>query len=180
MIKVKEMTAEWVAARCDEDGDCLLWKYAATGSNQPRYSIKGPMGKTTSVQLRRVVWERETGKPIPKGKVVTVNCGCSLCLNFDHMELITKAEVIRLVWQRPDSKARKSLAATKSMRCRGKLDMEKARYIRSSDKTLRELADELGVSTSLVGAVRQGLRWRETAANPFAGLFASNDSRKAA
>jgi hypothetical protein len=167
--KVSEMTAEWVAERCEEDGDCLMWACASSATQQPRYSIKGPAGKTTSVQMRRVVWERERA-PIPVGKMVTTTCGSPLCLNHEHMALTTKAAVIKKVWARPDAKVKKFLASIRSRATRGKLDMEKARYIRASNKTLKELAEEFGVSTSLVGGVRQGLRWREAIGNPFAGL----------
>jgi hypothetical protein len=121
--------------------------------------------------MRRVVWERVRG-PIPAGKVVTVTCGCDRCLNQKHMTLTTKSDVLRATMKRPDVAIRKALAVTKKRRSLGKLDMDKARYIRASDKTLQVVADELGISATMACRVRRNESWRELVADPFSGLGA--------
>jgi hypothetical protein len=54
----------------------------------------------------------------------------------------------------------------------GKLDMAKAREIRSSSETGRALAARFGVSAQLISLVRLGKSWAEP--SPFAGLGARN------
>ena len=59
---------------------------------------------------------------------------------------------------------------------KAKLDIEKARHIRNSDKTEVELAKEFGVCQSLINRVKRGVSWGEgtVKGNIFSGLIASN------
>jgi hypothetical protein len=69
-------------------------------------------------------------------------------------------------------KAKKSASSSRTNQAKfGKLSMEKARYIRGSDKRGIDLAQELGVSRDLVSKVRTYRAWKEQF-NPFAGLMA--------
>jgi len=161
----------WVKARCKPEGNCLVWQLAVSVGH-PRYCFRQPDGTRAAKQMRRVVWELRNG-PIPQGMFVAVNCGCTACLRPTHLELVDKSEVVRRAWAQPETARRKFLAGVRANREKlGKLDMDKARYIRSSDKTLQALAGELSVSVALVSMVRRGLRWREVVANPFSGLGA--------
>lgn len=158
---------EWIAARCEEDGDCLLWKLQVSDSKRPIYKPLQPDGRKPSIQVARKVWERKHG-PIPPGMLITVSCGNPRCL--EHLEMITTAERNSRQWRAQDNRARKTRAVTATGRKRAKLDMEKARYIRASDATIKEVAQELGVSFQLVSRVRRGVAWKD--ANPFGGLGA--------
>jgi hypothetical protein len=165
---VKTFSMEWIRLRCrrDEDTGCLLWRQGVNPSNAPVASCRQEDGRKPTFQLRRVVWETRNG-PIPDGKVVAVTCGHARCLM--HLELITKAEVISREWKKTSARAKLTAGATRTGRARGKLDMEKARAIRSSNDTLEVEAAKHGVSITLVSLVRRGERWVEPA-NPFAGL----------
>jgi hypothetical protein len=178
---MKQFGAEWAKERSREDADCLIWRMACNPGGQPKYSSKREDGGTKTIQVRRTVWEDAKGK-IPAGLLVTMTCGNVKCVNPDHMKLATKSEVVAKVARNPVTQARRFLAGVNATRDKlGKLDMEKARYIRASDRTLEVLARELGVSISLVSRVRRGTSWREVSApNPFAGLFSANDSRRKA
>lgn len=161
---------DWIRLRCreDEDTGCLLWRQAVNHSGSPVAAKVLTDGKKTTVQLRRQVWEHRHG-PVPEGMLVTFSCKHARCLH--HLELVTKAEVIRRKWTKTDARAKQIAGMTKAGRERSALDMEKAREIRNSDETLKKIAARLGISVSLASLVRRGVRWKEPA-NPFAGLGA--------
>lgn len=175
---VARITPEWLLARCTEDGDCWLWNHARGEAGCPKYGTRVE-GEAVNVHLRRPVWQMANpGKSIGN-RMVSPSCGNPTCLNPDHLVLRTKGQVLREMMARPDVRARRSVASMRHRNRNAKLDMEKARYIRSSDKTLVQLGAELGVSLETVSRVRRGVAWQE-GANPFAGLLASNDSARRA
>jgi hypothetical protein len=167
---VKELirSAEWVYARCLEDCDCILWQGAVDLGGRPRVTIR-VNSKAVTHQPRRMVWESAKG-PIPPKRYVTITCDNPLCVNADHLALITKAQVISRTAQKPDVQKRRVLAGLKR-RESSRLDIETARYIRASDKSGAQLARELALPPTTVSAIRLHKRWRETS-NPFAGLMA--------
>lgn len=78
-----------VLERC-EIGDCWVWQGAATVHG---YGHVGFAGKVHRVH--RLVWQELVG-PIPQGLVVDHLCRDKLCVNPDHMEIVTqKANVQR-------------------------------------------------------------------------------------
>lgn len=160
------MDLPWILARCKEDGDCVLWRLGTKDNGRPVYKPLLPDGRRPSIQVARVMWELTRG-PIAPGLCVTFTCGNPRCLH--HLEAVTKGEIISRMWRRPDNKARRTSAVTKTARQRGKLDMEKARYIRASRSTLKEIAQELGICWQLASRVRRGEAWKEP--NPYAQLM---------
>lgn len=165
-----------IMERCEEDGDCLLWTSSEI-NGFPRFTVRDERGART-IQPRRVMWEQAKG-PIPKGLVVTVTCGNSMCLNHQHMELITKGEVISRTAKKPDVNRRRHLAGL-VRRKDSNMTLELARYIRSSSATGADLSRELGIPPTTISAIRLNKRWREVIGNPFAALFtglAANDSK---
>lgn len=162
-------TEAWLAERTTDDAGCQIWNLQINRYKAPITRTSASDGPRKMLQVRRVVWEMRNG-PIPDGLMVTVSCGNPRCVKC--LELVTFSEVNRRTWQRPDIRARRVEAFTRSSRAlRAKLDMEKARYIRATDKTLVEVAAELGISVNLASNVRRGVAWREEG-NPFAGLGA--------
>lgn len=153
-------TIEKILARCSEDADCMIWRGCRGKTNQP---------KTGNGSVRRIAWRLVHGE-IPAKRLVTVTCGHSMCLNPEHLALTTKSAVIRKVLSRLDVKVRKTASSRKSVRAAvGKITMDIARTIRSSDRPGAEWARELGVSESLVSLVKRGKTWKEPA-NMWAGL----------
>lgn len=159
-----------VHARCEECGDCLRWKGATNGKGHPKVAWTDDRGRT-HISARRVVWSAVNG-PIPKGKLVTVSCQTPDCLNPEHLVLTTKKaaatqgnanSVVRL-------KRQASSAATNRAKL-GKITIEIAREIRSSERSGVDWARELNCSPSLVSHVRRNLSWVEHA-SPFNGLGA--------
>ena len=162
-------STSWIRlrCRCDQDTGCLLWQQGVNQSGAPVASHLAPDGRKPTFQLRRVVWQNRHGE-IPPGMLVTVSCGHPRCLM--HLELVTKSEVVRRRWAKPDGRAKLTAAATRASRARAKVDMDTAREVRASPETLEQVAARLGISIATASLIRRGERWKERS-NPFAGLM---------
>lgn len=155
-------TYEDIKANCTDDGGCLIWQGQTNGSGYPKF---GRMG------VRRRAYELACG-PLERSDLVTVTCGCSLCLEKTHLKKTNKAEVSSISNSRPATQLKRSASLAKANRPRlGKINMEIAQAIRASDKSGLDLAAELNVSPSLISNVRLNKSWRDYS-NPFAGLGA--------
>lgn len=167
MKEEKELPAALQALkdRCDEIGDCWIWTGSDNGSGHPKVRVAG-----ISRSARRFVWEIVNGA-IPLAKMVTPSCKDRACLNPDHLVLTDKSKV-SLAAVCPTMTLKKSAASARTNRAKfGKITMDIARQIRTSDKTGRDWAKELGVSVSLVSLVRQNKSWVEHSSH-WAGLMA--------
>lgn len=152
-----------IQSRCTECGECHLWTGATNAKNHPKLAHRS---------ARRVVWEEAKGAKLSASQLITVTCGSSLCLNIEHLKLTSKSEVARKSNARQAVKLKRSAASARTNQAKfGKLDMDKARYIRASEKTGIVLAAEFNVSPDLISKVRNFRAWKEYA-NPFAGLMA--------
>lgn len=161
---------DWIRlrCRCDEDTDCMLWNQMVSKHGAPITTFLLPDGRKPTQQLRRVVWQHRNG-PIPDGLYVTYSCKHSRCLR--HLELVSRSELNRRMWSKPDMRARMVAASTKASRANAKVDEEIARQIRNSSDSMGVEAQRYGISQSLVAMIRRGERWRDET-NPFARLLA--------
>lgn len=169
---VNRISPEWLADRCEEDGDCLVWKLATNGSSQPTYTFK-VKGKSHGRQMRRIVWEMMNG-PVDwaKGrKVVSMTCENPCCLNHEHMKLSTRRAVITKTARSPDVRRRVMVAAAAYRRSIAKITMDQAQYVRECGKTLKQVSGELGISIAWASKIRRGEAWRDLRASPFSGLL---------
>lgn len=98
-------------------------------------------GRDTRIGAHRLAYIRAFG-PVPRGLHVHHKCDVPVCVNPDHLEVLTPAENIRKQGQT-------------------KLSPDLVRMIRTSDLSNRELADQLGVTSSLIWAVRAGRLWAD-------------------
>jgi hypothetical protein len=161
------ITEEWLAERCHDDGGCQVWDRRVDRHGAPVATTPMVDGQRNLFRVRRSVWELRKG-PIPDGLYVVNFCGNSRCVRC--LQVATFSDVNSQTWARPDTRARRIKAMKQGARAsRGKLDMDKARYIRGTNKTLEQVAEELGISIQLASTVRRGLTWQEEC-NPFAGL----------
>lgn len=154
---------EHVRQRCHitEEG-CWLFRGALNASGHPAF--KGGSG-------RRQVWQAAKGS-LQRNLLVTPKCLNPSCLCPDHLVLTTKSVVSTKANQSIAIRSMKAMTSARYARSKGKLTMEKARAIRASSATCKELGEEYGVHFSLISAVRVGKVWRETLVNPFSGLGA--------
>lgn len=147
-------------ARCTECGDCLLWNGCVSPEGFPKVGSKS---------LRKEVWERQKGT-VPRGMYVVNACGANLCIA--HLKLESHAKVFKKAVSRPDIHARRILATQRARQAQSVImTMEKARELRASTGTQREIAEKFGVSQSLAHRIIKNTAWSEIGVNPFAGLI---------
>lgn len=86
-----EKLADRIFARADDDGDCLVWTGA---KNRPDgYGVIGWRvgGKQYRAYVHRLVYEGFNGA-IPADHEIHHCCGNRLCVNPDHLEVVTDRE----------------------------------------------------------------------------------------
>lgn len=155
-----------VRQHIEEIGDCWEWT-GAMQSNAPTPMINY---QRKSQPVRRLI-AQHMGKVIT-GKLVTCKCRNELCVNPDHLLVVTRKRLQEMV-----SKERKYTSNPVRMRklaakarAHGKLTTELAAEIREADGSQREIAARYGVSQSTVSVIKRGVTWRDYS-NPFAQLI---------
>lgn len=171
-----EYIAKQILAKCEpaEGRECLDWTGRIyNGSPQffavPR-SIKPPRQLSEDqarrrrkaskyVMCRRIVFEYLRG-PL-EGKSPVMKCRNALCLNHNHMVLMTTQQVAQLAssegrFSTPERRA----AITAAKRRDGKLNPEKAADIRAC-ATAAEAAIKHGIHKSMAARIRRGEAWAE-------------------
>lgn len=150
----------------EEIGDCWEWT-GAMQSNAPTPVINY---NRKAQPVRRALAEA-MGKPITN-KLVTCKCRNELCVNPDHLLVVTRKRLQEMV-----SKERKYTSNPVRMRKlaekareHSKLTTELAAQIREADGSQREIAARYGVSQSTVSVIKRGVTWRDYS-NPFAQLI---------
>lgn len=73
--------------------DCILWHGKPNQSGYGRVQVKID-NKWITKYVHRVKWEEANG-PIPEGLTVDHLCFVPLCINTEHMELVTLSENLR-------------------------------------------------------------------------------------
>lgn len=85
-----QRTAQQILDRCTPAGECLIWTGAKSREGYGRLRFKLKVQPT-----HRVIYELSVG-PIPDGLTIdhVTDRGCTsrLCMNVEHMELVTLAE----------------------------------------------------------------------------------------
>ena len=132
----------WRNVAVGADNTCWLWLGPKVGG----YGIHLEAGKRR--RAHRVAWELTYG-PVPAGQVVAHFCGNAACCNPDHMFTGTPGDVA-------------GRGASRG-RCRTKLRKEQVvdirRRYRGGGVTLAALAEEFGVSPSVLSRIIRGKRW---------------------
>jgi len=157
---------ERVRGHIEEIGDCWEWT-GATQSNAPTPTMnyKGRVGA-----VRRFLAEAQ-GKAI-KGKLVTCKCRNELCVNPDHLLVVTRKRLQEMVSKERNytsNPVRMKKLADKA-REKSKLNPELAAEIRNADGTQRAIAAQYGVTQATVSVIKRGKTWRDYF-NPFIQLI---------
>jgi len=76
--------------KIDRSGPCPVWTAAKNSPNG--YGVFGYEGR--QVYAHRWIYEQERG-PIPEGMTIDHLCRNKLCMNPDHMEVVTRSENTR-------------------------------------------------------------------------------------
>jgi hypothetical protein len=183
-VLTPEQIIHTIHARCDEVGDCWIWKGAMTGGGKtPNMHHPNRRGES-AISVREVVLEA-LGKPRLTSKLWASNtCNEVHCVCPEHAAWRTRGGKLGElgaagVWSRVELTMMKAAIS----QAKGVLNWDKVRDIRSRDAeiTHKALASEFGVDPKTIRGVRQYLTWVEYGANPFSGLIAANEaSRKRA
>lgn len=157
-----------IRGRCDEIGDCWIWKGATGGRSE--LPCMHYNGKTQYV--RRVVYEITHGQAVGK-RVVSPACENSLCVSPACAEAMARKTALQRAGKRGAySGHSKIMASTKTQRAKSRYSDDLIAMIRTSDAGPLQLSRETGMSLSYVKAIRSG-KFRREYANPFCGLFTS-------
>lgn len=149
-----------------EVGDCWEWQGALQwNSPVPVLNYNGKVGP-----VRRHIAE-ELGLPL-QGKLATCNCGNQLCVNPEHVVMITRKRLQQRIakdLRRAVNPVRMKKLSDRA-RAAGKLTLEQAQAIREAEGKQREIAARFGVTQATVSAIKRGKTWRDYS-NPFAQLI---------
>lgn len=168
-VRPAEDIGREILLRCkDAGGDCLTWEGAHTPQGHPlvRYG--------DNVQrVDKVLWTVVHGKTLKDGYTLMRTCETPGCCNHDHHKQATRSESMTAAFKASGfggaAHGRKVSAATRAKV--GVLTPEQVALARTSTKTGKALALELGCTPSVVSAARRHETYRDYS-NPFAGLGA--------
>lgn len=162
-------TLDHLRDRCfvDVDTGCWHWRLSFH-QGSPRVHAILPSGEKIILRGRRAGLVLQRGADLPAGQMgyARLICTTADCVNPAHAQSGTREQhgaYMRASGRAAPSQA-KLIAATANSRKRAcvKLDMEKARAIRSSDKSTRALAREHNVPQSHIQNIKVGRAWRES------------------
>lgn len=133
----------------DENG-CWIWQ---RGLSKGGYGLTG-----TGADAHRKMYEDQVG-PIPQGMELDHLCRVRACVNPQHLEPVAPRENTRRGAGLGGLLEEVSRRA--SYRRARKLTPEQVHIIRSSERSVRNLAQQLGVSHETVRAVRNRTHYKE-------------------
>lgn len=179
-----EQIIQLVRDRCDEVGDCWLWKAALTGGGKTP-NMRHPNRRNEPAVSTRVVVLEALGNERPSPDHWASNtCNENHCCSPEHAAWRTRTDKLRDLgregkWSTVELSMKKAVI----FQAYSPLDWDKVRDIRSrpSEQTNKALAKEFSVDPNTIRRVRRHESWVEYRANPFAGLFtslAANDSTR--
>ncbi len=172
-------TLKDVKDRCVIDGGHWLWTGAVSAGLPNVYApdyTRDPKGVMVSQRGARAIWHLTSRKPVPDGYRVFRSCDEPMCVNPANVECIACQEWGRQVADsgRWKNNMARIIANRRTGQKRSKLSHEKVHLILASDKSGRQLAEELGSSRSSISRVRAG---HPVAFTPIAGIFAGLGAR---
>jgi hypothetical protein len=160
-------TLDSILARTDEVGDCLEWQ-GIMGNNTPQIRIARKLH-----MVRRVIRDM-LGNPAAKGSYLAPSCGNPKCVKPEHIIERTRAQHMKRIAGMIDHNHPIRIAKLQRHAAhRRALGIEGEAIVRTDPRPAQAVADELGVSKSLVNRIRRGDGYRQVDAssNPFAGLM---------
>lgn len=141
-----------------QDHQCWNWTGATRGNMNYGLLMEWRDNKRVARIAHRLAWEFCFG-PIPKGMLVRHMCHNPACCNPSHLLLGSHKDNFQ---DKINAKREKDSVMLKGENNRNaKLTASQVAKIKSShDKTIYQLADEYGVSKSLISAIRNGKVWQ--------------------
>lgn len=163
----KVYTLETLLARTVEVGDCMEWTgYSRNGSPQVKLD-----GRMTTVRRAILILK---GTPAHPNEMLSTRCGNPQCVNPDHIiERSIKQHMTHMGRQINHQHPLRIAKLQKAAAARRIIDDEKVLQILNDPRRAQDVADDLGVSKSLVTKIRRGKSYKQinAAVNPWAGLM---------
>lgn len=149
-----------------EVGDCWEWQ----GALQWNSPVPVMNYRRKVKPVRRHIAEH-LGLPT-EGKLATCNCGNQMCVNPDHVVMVTRKKLQQRIAKdlRHAANPVRMKKLSDKARAIGKLTLEQALEIREAEGKQREIAARYGVTQATVSAIKRGVTWRDYS-NPFAQLI---------
>lgn len=150
-----------------EVGECWEWQGALqSNAPVPTMNFNGKVGP-----VRRHIAEH-LGLAV-EGKLATCSCGNQLCVNPEHVIVITRKRLQQRIakdQRRAVNPVRMKKLSDRARATQAKLTLEQAQAIREAEGTQRDIAARFGVTQATVSAIKRGKTWRDYS-NPFAQLI---------
>ena len=158
---------ELLEKNSEEVGDCWEW----TGALQVRSPTPVMRFQQQTNQVRRFIAQAK-GRQLDGDRLVTCKCRNELCVNPEHVVVITRKRLQELLAKEHKHQAnpvRMKKLADKA-RSKSKLNPELVEEIRNAEGPQREIAKRYGITQAAVSSIKRGRTWKDYT-NPFAGLF---------
>lgn len=159
-------TMERLLAKCDEEGECLIWKGSRGNRGEPilRYS------KNKSCNLREVV-AHLAGKPQAGHKGVwTAKCETPGCVAPAHLVCRTRGQHMEKRYQALPEAVRRLQSIAKARSQARKVPIEDIPLIKASTEPTSVLMERYGCSKELINKYRREQHVTSTA-SPWTGLL---------
>ena len=151
----------------EEVGDC--WEWTGALQNNSPTPVMRYAGRVNAV--RRFIATAK-GRQLDGDRLVTCKCRNELCVNPDHVVVVTRNRLQELIAQERQYQTNpvcmKKLA--EKARLRSKLTPEQVEEIRNAEEPQRAIAARYGITQGAVSSIKRGRTWKDYG-NPFAGLF---------
>lgn len=134
--------------RIDEATGCHLWEGYRVADGYGHLKIRG-----VAQRVHRIAWEIAYG-PIPTTLSVCHKCDVRNCINPEHLFLGTQADN----YADMVSKGRRRVPFGEK-HWSAQIGEDSVRAIRADTRTQQAIADNYGLSRSLIGLIKQRKRW---------------------
>jgi len=103
--------------------------------------------------VHRLAYKKAKGE-IPQGKFILHSCDNRLCINPEHLRVVTRDDnALDMVSRKRQSRGEKHPLS--------KLTLEQAKKIRKEKGYLREIGKRYGVSLTTIWSIKQRKSWKE-------------------
>ena len=150
----------WSKVDRRSEAECWLWTATRTSFGYGSFRVGSAKNGTRRKEMaHRIAYVLSTGLEIPNGMVVMHACDNPQCVNPAHLSVGTYSENGKAAY---DRQRRFSTVKPREEHPRAKLTEAQVAYIREVGKarTIRDMAQEFGVSRSTIDAVRRNVNWK--------------------
>lgn len=158
------LTLDIIRGRCEEIGDCWIWKQGTNSDGQPHARHDG-----AKVQVRRLVWQLAHADAVLAPNFMVISeCTHKMCVGPDCAKDMSRPQyLVRMNSLGKLNGSTQAVAHTRAMRARAttKLTMEKAAALRAriaAGEDRGAVALEYGITRDHANRVARGDGWADS------------------